>query len=288
VSRPKSQDCECIVGRTHHMLVSLWGSRWREVSLIMFTVYFDDSGTAPEHRIAVASALVIPAAQIIPLEREWNTFTQKEVFSKFHAAPMAASNRNEGYGDWDMAKQSRVFERVRQISKKYSIGPAGAVSFSINKEQYEEHVPASLRPTLGVYHYTFAIQEVLKTMAVWTKTRPVTYVFEAMRRTDPRRVELERALERYNIENFSFGNSKDIPGLQCADQIAWASFQWAYYEYFNRTPHLLAELAIHDYGAHLEKQGWLHAYTIRKPELLKFVEEEKLALSRQSDAKGLI
>lgn len=244
----------------------------------MFTVYFDDSGTAPEHKIAVASALVIPGAQIVRLEREWDTFKQKEGFSKFHAAPMAASNPNEGYGDWNMAKQSRVFERVRQISKKYAIEPAGAVSFSVNKEEYEEHVPASLRPKLGVYHYTFAIQEVLKTMSAWNKAHPVTYVFEAMRRTDPRRIELERALERYNIENFSYGNSKDIPGLQCADQIAWASFQWANYEYFNRTPHLLAELAIHGYGAHLEKQGWLRAYTIRKPELLKFVEQEKLAL----------
>src|SRR6185437_12369097 len=220
-------DCERIVGRTHHKLVSVWGSRWRDVLLVMFTVYFDDSGTAPEHRIAVASALVIPAAQIIPLDREWRSFKNKEGFSRFHAAPMAARNQNEGYGDWDTTKQERVFARVRQISKKYSIGPSGAVSFSVNKEEYEEHVPAPLRATLGVYHYTFAIQEVLKTMAGWNKSRPVEYVFETMKRNDPRRVELETALERYHIENFSFGNMKDIPGLQCADEIAWATYQLA-------------------------------------------------------------
>lgn len=281
--RRESQDCERIVGRTHHKLVSLWGSRWREVHLVMFTVYFDDSGTAPEHRIAVASALVVPAAKIVSLDREWTTFKQKEKFSRFHAAPMAARNPKEGYADWSDAKLERVFARVRQISKKYSIGPSGAVCFSVNKEEYEKHVPASLRPTLGIYHYTFAIQEVLKTMARWNKNRPVEYVFETLKTTDPRRVELEAALERYHIENFTYGRSKDLPGLQCADEIAWATYQWALYEYFDKRPSLLAELATHDYGAHLDTRGWLQSYTIRKPELLKFVERE-LALSRQAGA----
>jgi hypothetical protein len=32
------------------------GSQWEKVALVMFNVYFDDSGTAPDQRIAIASA----------------------------------------------------------------------------------------------------------------------------------------------------------------------------------------------------------------------------------------
>jgi hypothetical protein len=43
----------------------------------MFTAYIDDSGTAPEQTVATATALIIPARNIIRFESEWKTFIEK-------------------------------------------------------------------------------------------------------------------------------------------------------------------------------------------------------------------
>ncbi len=63
------------------MLLTLYGRRWREVQLAFFSMYLDDSGTTPDQKVAVASALIVPAAQIRRLENEWNNLKKKEEFS---------------------------------------------------------------------------------------------------------------------------------------------------------------------------------------------------------------
>lgn len=102
----------------------------------MFSVYLDDSGTDPNQRAAIATAFVVPAAQIIPLEREWDKLKKRHGFSDFHTSEMVARNYKSDFADWDEAKQREVFERVRQISKKYGIGRSGAVSFAVNFEDF--------------------------------------------------------------------------------------------------------------------------------------------------------
>src|SRR5271156_3263781 len=109
-----------IVGRTHHYLVSVLGSRWNKVNLMYFTLFMDDSGSRGRHRIAVAAGLVIPSAQIVSLEKEWNTFKEREGFDDFHASPCNAPDKQ--FANWDDAKINRVFSRVRQICKKYGVG----------------------------------------------------------------------------------------------------------------------------------------------------------------------
>lgn len=79
------------------MLVSTRGSRWKEVSLVMFTVYIDDSGTSPDQHVAIATALVMPAARITALDKEWETLTRKEGFSDFHMSICVARNEKSQF-----------------------------------------------------------------------------------------------------------------------------------------------------------------------------------------------
>src|SRR5271163_1372267 len=84
-----------IFGSIHHMLVSLWGRRWRKVQLIMFALFVDDSGTDPSQHVAIATALVIPAIQIVRLEDEWEKFRKKESFKCFHTSELVTRNPKE-------------------------------------------------------------------------------------------------------------------------------------------------------------------------------------------------
>jgi hypothetical protein len=49
----------------------------------MFTAYIDDSGTAPEQKVAIATALVMPAHRIIAFQSEWNTFIESGAYQIF-------------------------------------------------------------------------------------------------------------------------------------------------------------------------------------------------------------
>src|SRR5260221_12823428 len=113
-------------GRTQHLLVSLWGRHWKEITVANFTVYLDDSGTASEHPIAIAAAFIIPAKQIIPLETAWDRFTKANGFSDFHAAACAAMrSKDKQFKDWDDAKRRHIFAKVRQFCKKFGVKAYG-------------------------------------------------------------------------------------------------------------------------------------------------------------------
>jgi hypothetical protein len=131
------------------MLVSLWGKRWKKVHLAMFTVYIDDSGTAPEQKVAIATALIIPAKRIVALEREWDALKKREGFTSFHMAEFSARNQKSGFADWPEPKRERVYRQVRAITKKYGVA---AVTFAVYKKDYDEVVPEDMRNTAGRFH----------------------------------------------------------------------------------------------------------------------------------------
>lgn len=58
--------------------------------LAMFTVYIDDSGTAPEQQVAIASGLIFPAKRMAAMEREWRSFLQKQGIEQFHTSECVA------------------------------------------------------------------------------------------------------------------------------------------------------------------------------------------------------
>ena len=161
----------------------------------MFSVYIDDSGTDPNQRAAIATAFVVPAAQIIPLEREWDNLKKKYGFSDFHTSEMVARNYKSDFADWDETKQKKVFQRVREISKKYGIR-AAAVSFAVNKVDYDNLVPLEYRNYFGG-HYTWAIRHGINFLEAWRQSRniaPFEYVFDWAEPGSIERIEIETVM----------------------------------------------------------------------------------------------
>ena len=230
------------------MLLSLWGKRWKEVNLVMsnlFTAFVDDSGTDPCQKVAIATGLIIPARKIVALEKEWNTLKKKWGFSCFHMSEFAARNGKyeSQFAQWSDDEHDKVFARVRAISKKYGVM---VVSFAVNKKDYDEVVPPEVRSYAGKFHYSWAVRQFISYMGGWREhvgTGPLEYVFDHMKKNDPRRVEIEEIMEQAEVltgsagdyVNYGFRNRCDLPGLQCVDMLAWISYQSALMVYTKKS-----------------------------------------------------
>lgn len=262
------------------MLVSLWGKRWREVHLVMFTLYIDDSGTSPSQPVAIATALIIPAVQIIRLEREWDTVRQKYGFTEFHTSEFVARNPKSEFANWDEQKQERLFSRVIQISMKYGVR---AVSMAVNKKDYDEIVPQEYRGYFGTHHYTWAIRQAIANLDQLHKGRPREWVFQWMGGpSDERKIEIEGVMEQQqwfmekngeqgDYSNYSFRKSLGIPGLQCADAIAWVCYRYALFVMCKTPMHKFAESGWDNIGGKSGLNGWVFAAAIRRENLQKSV-----------------
>lgn len=249
----------------------------------MFTVYLDDSGTSPSQKIAVATAMIVPAMQIVRLENEWDNFRRKEEFECFHTSEFAAKNPRSDFANYDESKQRRVFTRVRGIARKYG---TIAFSFSVNKKDYDEVVPDEWRSHFGKHHYTWAIRHVLQFVDHsnfdHNKMRRLEYIFDWIERKDSRRKEIEAVMEQAEsmavehhrggfYTNFTFRRRCDIPVLQCTDALAWVSYQTALYNFSGKPRHWLAEEAFQEY----EKQPYfLIGRTVNKQNLRDWIKRE--------------
>jgi hypothetical protein len=91
--------------------------------LAFFTVYLDDSGTAPEQPIASASAIIIPGKQILSFESHWNRFVKAAGISDSHASAHAHAPRTKEKQchHLDAAAKKHIFMRVRQFCKRYGV-----------------------------------------------------------------------------------------------------------------------------------------------------------------------
>ncbi len=202
----------------------------------MFTAYIDDSGTAPGQKVAMATALVIPAHRIMAFQSEWNTFVDKWSISDFHTSECAVANLKSDYAGWDSPKINAIFRRVRQIIKKYGVR---SYSLSVHKSDYEAVVPVDSRPIFGHYHYTYAIHNLLALLDDWAcrtgVEHPLEFVFDWMdeRSQKVEKQEIENSLARSEAArpgrfagHYSFRNRKEVPGLQCVDLIGWTCYRF--------------------------------------------------------------
>jgi hypothetical protein len=230
------------------MLVSVRGLKWEEVCVVPLAIYLDDSGTSPSQQVAIATALIIPAKQIIRMESEWATLKAKEGFADFHTSEFVAKNPKSEFANWDDAKQKRVFLRVRQITKKYV---CQIISMAVNKPDYENILPDEFRKYSGKHHYSWALRHVISFAQLFKLNggtpEPYEWVFDWMERKDPSRKEVETVLEQAEemailersvsgeYTNYSFRRRATLAGLQCADLVAWTNYQYAL-EKFKGTP----------------------------------------------------
>lgn len=265
--------------RTKHLLLSAYGGRWREVILAMFTVYVDDSGTAPDQRIAIATGLIVPAIQISRFDREWNALSEKEGFTDFHTSEFIARNHRSEFASWDESKQRRVFDRVKRITKKYGLK---AGSIAVNKQEYESALPESFRRQVGG-HYAWAVMHLLTLLRHqrkngYPKCSGFEYVFDWAEEGSVERTEIEIgmgrsesiAIEEGNpgeFSNYSFRRRKDIPALQCVDCVSWVAYRFALFSYYQTPMHPLADAAWKDFEGPLGNNGWLGAVTLEKNKL---------------------
>lgn len=280
-----------VVGRTHHMLLSLWGKRWKEVQLVMssaFTAHIDDSGTDPGQAVAIATGLIIPAAKIVALENEWNRLKKKWGFECFHMSEFSARNGKEEpqFAKWNDYQHKKVYELIRNITKKYGVM---TVSFAVNKKDYDEVVPDTLKEFAGRFHYTWAVRQFISYIHEWRKrhspSAPLEYVFDWITQGDARRVEIDEVMEQAEFlsggtgeyKNYAFRCRCDLPGLQCADMLAWIAYQSALLVYRKKPFYPDARIGWEDLYKHRhgDKQ-WRYTLAIRREGLEKWARSEKV------------
>lgn len=217
--------------RMKHALLSAYGAKWAERYLVMFTIYMDDSGSAPEHKMAVACGIIVPALQITRLDAEWSNFIAKEEIPDFHASECLARNARSAFVAWNDERVRRVFARVRQITFKYSIK---GFCIAIKKSDYEELVTPEMKAAIGESYFTWAVSSVLGLAHDWALQRsvPMEYVFDNAEKKVKREVDdamafVDIAFPGHFLGHYSFRNRKEVPALQLVDLFAWTCFQQA-------------------------------------------------------------
>jgi hypothetical protein len=244
----------------------------------MVNVYIDDSGTAPSQRVAIASALIVPASRIRLLENEWDRFRQKFGIDEkgFHSSECAARNHNSEYAAWDDEKIIKAFDRVGAITMKYGIA---AFSFAVKKIDYDDLMPEQWKGVGGYLHYTWAIKHVLRLLRDWeAKTdpsRPVEYFFD-WQEGEPKQeieklIDMEESLRPGKYQgHYSFRRRKEVPALQCTDLLAWTSLSRARLVVEETPMNPYAERIRVKFVAHRD-QAWLVGGLVKRGDLAETI-----------------
>jgi hypothetical protein len=197
----------------------------------MFAIYIDDSGSAPEHRFAIAAGIVFPTKRIEAFEREWNALLGKEGVRELHASECVAHNPHSGFADWNDARSESVLLRAQQIILKYSVK---AFSIGVHKEDYNELVPKEMRLSVSRSHYVWALSSVLGLSFDWASSHstPMEYVFDNTSKEEKRDIQeamdySESIYSDHFSGHYSFRSRKEVPGLQAVDLYAWVNYQAA-------------------------------------------------------------
>jgi len=219
--------------RIHHGLLTAYGSEWHKRYLGVFSIYIDDSGSAPEHKFAIAAGIVFPAKRIVAFEQEWNAFLVKEGVRELHASQCVAHNHHSDFADWDDDRSENALLHAQQIIFKYSVQ---AFSIGIHKQDYNEVVPKEmwLSVSQSQSHYVWALSSVLGLSYDWASNHstPMEYVFDSASKKEKR--DIEEAIDYSDAiypghftGHYSFRSRKEVPGLQAVDLYAWVNYQAA-------------------------------------------------------------
>jgi hypothetical protein len=240
----------------------------------LYTVFSDDSGSSPEHKVVVACGIVVPTIKIVRMNSEWNRFLEKEGIRDFHTSVCVARNPRSDFANWDDARVQRVFARVRQITLRYSVR---GFCILIYKQDYEGIVPRDMRDRIGSY-YTWALSSVLGLAHDYglARSAAMKYVFDTAEKEIKR--EIDDAMEYMELRfpgdfaDYSFGNRREVPGLQAVDLFAWTCFQQGKRARVGQTIHKLGHESWNDYSKALNGE-WAVAQSLNREGLEKWVRE---------------
>ncbi len=244
----------------------------------MFTTYIDDSGTSPEHKMAVACGILMPVFRLKDFESEWNAFLQKEDVPDFHSSVCLARNQDSAFANWDDERVRRVFARVRQITFKYSIK---GFCIGIHKQDYDEVILPDMKAAVGESHYTWAVSSILGLAGDWADSRglPMKYIFDDADK--PIKREIKDVMEICNtlypgrfVDNYQFGTRTKFLALQAADHFAWTCFQAFRKARFSHPLHLIAEESREAY-LRAKSNQWSVIQSLTRSGLEKWVSENR-------------
>ncbi len=242
----------------------------------MYSAYIDDSGTDPKQLVAVASALIIPTRKVIPLEREWATFLQKESITNFHTSECVACNPKSEFAGWNEDRVKRVIARVRQIIRKYAVK---AYSVSVDKAVYDAVIPNDLRRAIGASHYTQGVDGLGGFVRDWGLERsvPMEYVYD---NTDKKqKKEIDRVMEHGEAlypslydGRYQFRKRQDVPALQLSDLFAWTCYQRSISYLHGKPISLIAEESWQEFSTWKKgEEDWAGSWYADKPRLQDWV-----------------
>ncbi len=238
----------------------------------MFTVFIDDSGTARSQPVAIAGALIVPALQIPALDRAWDSFRSKYGFTDFHSSVCVARNPKTEFANWGDVKVEDAFARVRQITKKYA---SAAFSFAVCKDDFDAEAPSEWRKSGGENHYTWAFRTLMHHLIRWHSKRriqtPFEFMFDWAQGRD--KEEIEMLMDQFDVlqpEKFNghyvFKKRKDIPGLQCADVLAWTCYGVSRFAFKGTPIPPIAKESYTDFS-HYRDGSWLRVLTFKRSAL---------------------
>ncbi len=200
--------------------------------MAFFALYFDDSGTHTESKVAVAAAYIAAESQWGNFKVDWERARREESFEAFHRADFE-SGQGE-FENWSSSKKERVIGRLVRIIETHTL--AGRATALI-KSDYDETISGRLREKLGGYHYTFAVKDCFSFIQKWRRdcgiTEPMQMIFD---RTGKGRGEIERFFdeaiewgenETFGIvkDGYSFRDKKESTPIQAADILAWEAYK---------------------------------------------------------------
>ncbi len=207
--------------------------------IVMFTAYFDDSGTDRNSDIAVAACYVSAKRGWDDFVESWDCARWEEGFGShaFHMSDFVAppGQGKKPWCDWDSDKKNHVYGRLAKvINDNKRVGIAVAVPKAI-----WDAVPERIHRHYGREHYTFAVRMCLNRIITWREksmiTLPVRYIFDWEMQKTQKREEITRIFEligkpqNHEVagllglepQGYGFEHKEEFRPLQAADILAW-------------------------------------------------------------------
>ncbi|WP_263373498.1 DUF3800 domain-containing protein [Granulicella aggregans] len=248
----------------------------------MFTFYIDDSGTAPDSKVAIAAGVVIPAIRLQRFEEEWTRFLEKYKITNFHTSECLARNSKSEFSAWSDEDVQRAFDRVQQITFKYAIK---GFCIAINKELQEQYVPPHMWAGVGKSPLMWALGSLLGLSYdfAFSRSVPMEYIFDStedkqLKRDIIEAIEYseERGYGKHFLDHYTFRSRIHSPGLQIADFYAWHGFHLARQHHYHTPSQDLALKTIGGFAlrsAGVPDVAWSTMQTLDKGSLQEWVKK---------------
>lgn len=194
--------------------------------------YFDDSGTHKESAFVVVAGGVASVQQWTKLSSEWESATRPWNLSRgyFHMADFVSGFND--YAEWsENQKKKRLHQLIQIICEHVRVLVCNAVVHSDFKTAFERCPNKDIGTA-----YRFCAFLALPAVDRWRRRsprrKPVALIFESGNKLKNELGQLLSRLgdydclrEQYGISSLTEGSKKDMPPLQAADVIAYATYK---------------------------------------------------------------